>query len=76
MLRQIDSVLARLDLATALLLEFTSKTSAFQSWVFERGRELDALKARSGEPARMDANRIEFKELNDVILVNNIIEIF
>lgn len=68
--RQADSVLARLDLATALLLEFTTKASAFQSWVYERGRQLDALRADSGHPNVLEENRRRFRILNEEILVS------
>jgi hypothetical protein len=63
--------LARLDLATALLLEFTSRASAFQSWVYERGRELDGLKAGAGDPQRLEENRRAFRAVNEEILVRN-----
>jgi len=68
--RQADAILARLDLATALLLEFTSRASSFQSWVFEHGRQLDALRAESGDPEKLDYLRRAFEDLNELILVN------
>nr|CAD2190324.1 unnamed protein product [Meloidogyne enterolobii] len=66
--RQADAILARLDLATALLLEFTSRASSFQSWVFEHGRQLDALRAESGDPEKLDYLRRAFEDLNELIL--------
>uniref|UniRef100_A0A915MYH2 Uncharacterized protein n=1 Tax=Meloidogyne javanica TaxID=6303 RepID=A0A915MYH2_MELJA len=66
--RQADAILARLDLATALLLEFTSRASSFQSWVFEHGRQLDSLRAESGDPEKLDYLRRAFEDLNELIL--------
>uniref|UniRef100_A0A915N437 GAR domain-containing protein n=1 Tax=Meloidogyne javanica TaxID=6303 RepID=A0A915N437_MELJA len=66
--RQADAILARLDLATALLLEFTSRASSFQSWVFEHGRQLDALRAESGDPEKLDYLGRAFEDLNELIL--------
>jgi hypothetical protein len=63
-------VLARLDLATALLLEFTAKASAFQSWIYESGRKLDALRADSGHPNGLEESRRRFRTLNEEILVS------
>ncbi|KAI3410026.1 hypothetical protein GPALN_006390 [Globodera pallida] len=68
LLRQTDAALSRLDGVTALLLEFASRTSTFQSWVFERGRELDALRAASGDPATLEDNRRMYRELTEHIL--------
>ena len=68
--RQADAILARLDLATALLLEFTSRASSFQSWVFERGRKLDSLRAESSDPERLDDIKRAFQDLNEQILVS------
>lgn len=67
--RQADAILARLDLATALLLEFTSRASTFQSWIFERGRQLDSLRAELGDPNRLDFIQRVFDDLNEQILV-------
>lgn len=66
-LKQTDAVLDRLDLATVLLIEFSTKSSQLQSWIFEKSSKLNALRLRSGDPNNLPNSKNELKILDDEI---------
>uniref|UniRef100_A0AC35EZZ2 Uncharacterized protein n=1 Tax=Panagrolaimus sp. PS1159 TaxID=55785 RepID=A0AC35EZZ2_9BILA len=65
-----DKILKRLDVATALLIEFSTKSSEFHSWIFSKSRELEGTRLRSGDPSRLSESKREAKQLYDDIIAN------
>lgn len=69
LIKQTDAVIDRLDVATALLIEFSTKASQFQSWIFDKSREIDQLRADiSPDRGRIDATKQAFKSLDEEIV--------
>lgn len=60
----------RLDVATALLIEFSRKSSEFHSWIFAKSRELEGTRLRSGDPTRLAQSKREAKQHYDDIIAN------
>lgn len=71
LIRQTDLLLDRLDIATALLIEFSTKSSQIQSWIFDKSREIDAIRAGSGDPNRLTESKQKFKRLEEEISTKN-----
>jgi len=69
LIKQTDAVIDRLDVATALLIEFSTKSSQFQSWIFDKSREIDQLRVDIGpDRGRVDATKQAFKSLDEEIV--------
>lgn len=64
-------LLDRLDIATALLIEFSTKSSQIQSWIFDKSREIDLIRAGSGDPTHLEESKQKFKKLEEEIGAKN-----
>ena len=60
----------RLDVATSLLIEFTKKSTDFQTWIYSKSKTIDLIRQRSGDPSRLNEVKREAKNLHDEILGN------
>lgn len=66
-IRQTDAILDRLDLATALLIEFSTKSSQLQSWIFDKSRDLNELRMRAGDLGALAETKRLLKALDKKI---------
>lgn len=60
-------MIERLDVATALLIDFSTKTTTFQSWMLEKSNELAILRTQSGDPSNLANSRQNFKKIDEEI---------
>lgn len=67
LIQQTNLLLDRLDIATALFIEFSTKTSQIKSWIFDKSREIDAIRAGSGDPCDLTGPKKKFKYLEEEI---------
>lgn len=51
-----------------MLIEFSTKSSQFQSWILDNSNELNALRLRAGDPCDITKSKNELKILDDKIL--------
>lgn len=50
-----------------MLIEFSTKSSQFQSWIFDNSNELNALRLRAGDPCTIKKSKNDLKNLDDKI---------
>lgn len=67
LIRQTDALLDRLDVATALLIEFSTKSSQLQSWIFDKSRSIDRIRAECGDPTSLTSAKQLVKQLDEDI---------
>ncbi|NP_001368632.1 Putative inactive caspase subunit p14 [Caenorhabditis elegans] len=67
-LRTVEGIHTRLNILSALLIEFSSVTSSMQSWMTDRARLAGDIRHKSGDPMRVDEARFEAKSLMDEVV--------
>eukprot|EP00081_Caenorhabditis_elegans_P000597 NP_001021859.1 Uncharacterized protein CELE_ZK1151.1 [Caenorhabditis elegans] len=67
-LRTVEGIHTRLNILSALLIEFSSVTSSMQSWMTDRTRLAGDIRHKSGDPMRIDEARFEAKSLMDEVI--------
>uniref|UniRef100_A0A915EIX4 Uncharacterized protein n=1 Tax=Ditylenchus dipsaci TaxID=166011 RepID=A0A915EIX4_9BILA len=66
LIRQTDGVLDRLDIATALLIEFSTRSSKLQSCIFDKSREIDSQRLKANIGGLAEAKKL-LKPIEDEI---------
>uniref|UniRef100_A0A1I7TIM4 GAR domain-containing protein n=1 Tax=Caenorhabditis tropicalis TaxID=1561998 RepID=A0A1I7TIM4_9PELO len=67
-LRTVEGIHTRLNILSALLIEFSSLTSSMQSWMTDRTRLAGDIRHKSGDPMRIDEARFEAKSLMEEVI--------
>uniref|UniRef100_A0A8R1E2J6 GAR domain-containing protein n=1 Tax=Caenorhabditis japonica TaxID=281687 RepID=A0A8R1E2J6_CAEJA len=67
-LRNVEGIHKRLNILSALLIEFSSLTSSMQSWMTDRTRLAGDIHHKSGDPQKIDEARAEARALLEEVI--------
>ncbi|CAI2296036.1 unnamed protein product [Caenorhabditis sp. 36 PRJEB53466] len=67
-LRTAEGIHSRLNILSALLIEFSSLTSSAQSWMTDRTRAAGNVRHKSGDPHKIDETRAEARALLEEVV--------